>query len=100
MTDHESDPMADLGHQLGAGLRQLQATMAEAAQQPRFHYIRVTWGEVNSWAAHGYQLAAIPSHFDAESSHRWYIMGRPLGPADEAAAMLSESAPMDQGPAQ
>ena len=95
------DPMATLAEQLGAGLRSVQASMAAASESPRYHYIRVPWGEVNKQASQGYVLCAMPPHTPAGERGKeggaqfgplFYVMARPLGPADDAAAMLEAAA--------
>lgn len=93
----ERDPLAALTDQMGAGLRQLQASMAAATEPPRYHYIRVPWAEVNKYGAQGYVMCAMPPHTPAGERGKdggtqfgplFYVMARPLGPADDAMAVL------------
>ena len=88
----EPEEIAQLAGNLGRSMGQVQAMMAEAVRQPRFRYIRVTWEHVNARAAEGYQLAAIPPHPVDTVGKLYYVMGRPLTTADEAAAVLEHPA--------
>lgn len=81
-----TDPAEGLVHMMHGLGAQLGAQLGALMDQERWAYQLVAWDRVNELGAEGWKLLA--AHVELTS----FVMGRQLGPADAAAALLEQAA--------